>query len=162
MSRFLFPRWSNALLPFVLVVGAVAPLYMTLLVAYGFSPKTLDGQYQPVQPVPYSHALHAGKLGLDCRYCHASVETSAVANIPPTAACMNCHMVKGKGSAIGPALDGLATRATAAYIHDSLVEPNKVLAKGYEQLGVSPMPPMGLILKPQELADLRAFLQTLK
>jgi hypothetical protein len=36
------------------------------------------------------------------------------------------------------------------------------LAKGYEQLGVSPMPPMGLILKPQELADLKAFLQTLK
>jgi mono/diheme cytochrome c family protein len=80
----------------------------------------------------------------------------------PVAACVNCHMVKGKGSAIGPALDGLATRATAAYIHDSLVEPNKVLAKGYEQLGVSPMPPMGLILKPQELADLKAFLQTLK
>ena len=80
----------------------------------------------------------------------------------PVAACVNCHMVKGKGSAIGPALDGLATRATAAYIHDSLVEPNKVLAKGYEQLGVSPMPPMGLILKPQELADVKAFLQTLK
>jgi mono/diheme cytochrome c family protein len=71
-------------------------------------------------------------------------------------------MVKGKGSAIGPALDGLATRATPAYIHDSLVEPNKVLAKGYEQLGVSPMPPMGLILKPQELADVKAYLQTLK
>jgi mono/diheme cytochrome c family protein len=80
----------------------------------------------------------------------------------PVAACVNCHMVKGKGSAIGPALDGIATRATPAYIHDSLVEPNKVLAKGYEQLGVSPMPPMGLILKPQELADVKAFLQTLK
>ncbi|MEY4271642.1 MAG: hypothetical protein RL250_508 [Verrucomicrobiota bacterium] len=80
----------------------------------------------------------------------------------PVAACMNCHMVKGKGSAIGPALDGIATRATPAYIHESLTEPNKVLAKGYEQLGVSPMPPMGLILKPQELADVKAFLQTLK
>lgn len=80
----------------------------------------------------------------------------------PVAACMNCHMVKGKGSAIGPALDGIATRATPAYINESLLEPNKVLAKGYEQLGVSPMPPMGLILKPQELADVKAFLQTLK
>jgi hypothetical protein len=91
MSRFLFPRWSNALLPFVLVVGAVAPLYMTLLVAYGFSPKTLDGQYQPVQPVPFSHALHAGKLGLDCRYCHNTVENAAHAAVPPTQTCMNCH-----------------------------------------------------------------------
>jgi len=80
----------------------------------------------------------------------------------PVAACMNCHMVGGKGSAIGPALDGIATRATPAYIHESLTEPNKVLAKGYEKLGVSPMPPMGLILKPQELEDVKAFLQTLK
>ena len=91
MSRFLFPRWSNALLPFVLVVGAVAPLYVTLLVAYGFSPKTLEGQYQPVQPVPFSHALHAGKLGLDCRYCHTTVEKAAHAAVPPTQTCMNCH-----------------------------------------------------------------------
>ena len=80
----------------------------------------------------------------------------------PVAGCYNCHMLGGKGSAVGPALDGLATRATPAYIHESLVEPNKVLAKGYEKLGVSPMPPMGLILKPQELEDVKAFLQTLK
>jgi putative membrane-bound dehydrogenase-like protein len=80
----------------------------------------------------------------------------------PTAACAICHMVGGKGSAIGPALDGIATRATPAYIHESLVEPNKVLAKGFEKLGVSPMPPMGLILKAQELEDVKAYLQTLK
>ena len=80
----------------------------------------------------------------------------------PVAACMNCHMVKGKGSAIGPALDGIAARATPAYINESLLEPNKVLAKGFEKLGVSPMPPMGLILKPQELEDVKAFLQTLR
>ena len=80
----------------------------------------------------------------------------------PVAACSICHMLGGKGSAIGPALDGIATRATPAYIHESLTEPNKVLAKGFEKLGVSPMPPMGLILKPQELEDMKAFLQTLK
>ncbi|MFM9000814.1 MAG: PVC-type heme-binding CxxCH protein [Verrucomicrobiota bacterium] len=80
----------------------------------------------------------------------------------PTAACATCHMVGGKGSAIGPALDKLAARATAAYISESLVEPNKVLAKGFEALGVSPMPPMGLILKPQELEDVKAYLQTLR
>jgi putative membrane-bound dehydrogenase-like protein len=80
----------------------------------------------------------------------------------PTAACVLCHMNKGQGSAVGPAMDGIASRQTAAYIEQSLLEPNKVLAKGYEQLGSSPMPPMGLILKPQELADINAYLQTLK
>ena len=91
MSRFLFPRWSNALLPFVLVVGAVAPLYAVMFVAYGFSPKTLEAGYMPQQPVPYSHATHAGKLGMDCRYCHNTVERTGFAAVPATQTCMNCH-----------------------------------------------------------------------
>jgi Cytochrome c7 and related cytochrome c len=43
------------------------------------------------QPVPFSHRHHAGELGIDCRYCHTSVEQSAYANIPATQICMNCH-----------------------------------------------------------------------
>lgn len=43
------------------------------------------------QPVPFSHKHHAGELGIDCRYCHTSVEVSAKAGIPPTQTCMNCH-----------------------------------------------------------------------
>ena len=43
------------------------------------------------QPVPFSHKHHAGELGIDCRYCHTSVETSGFAGIPPTKTCMNCH-----------------------------------------------------------------------
>jgi hypothetical protein len=43
------------------------------------------------QPVPFSHAHHVGGIGLDCRYCHTSVEASSFANIPPTKTCMNCH-----------------------------------------------------------------------
>jgi len=44
-----------------------------------------------VQTVPFSHQHHAGVLGIDCRYCHTSVETSPFAGIPPTKTCMNCH-----------------------------------------------------------------------
>ena len=43
------------------------------------------------QPVQFSHAHHVGSMGIDCRYCHTSVEESAFANIPPTKTCMNCH-----------------------------------------------------------------------
>src|SRR5262245_41249699 len=43
------------------------------------------------QPLQFSHAHHVGGLGIDCRYCHSSVEQSAFANIPPTKTCMNCH-----------------------------------------------------------------------
>ena len=45
------------------------------------------------QPVPFSHDHHVGEVGLDCRYCHTSVETSSFAGIPPTATCMSCHSV---------------------------------------------------------------------
>jgi len=43
------------------------------------------------QPVPFSHDHHVGAIGIDCRYCHTSVETAAFAGVPPTATCMNCH-----------------------------------------------------------------------
>ena len=44
------------------------------------------------QPVPFSHQQHVSALGIDCRYCHTSVETSAYAGMPPTKTCMNCHL----------------------------------------------------------------------
>ena len=43
------------------------------------------------QPIPFSHQHHVGGLGIDCRYCHTSVEVSASAGLPPTRTCMNCH-----------------------------------------------------------------------
>jgi putative membrane-bound dehydrogenase-like protein len=80
----------------------------------------------------------------------------------PVAACKNCHILKGQGSAVGPALDGIASRKDATYILESLMNPNAKLAEGFEKLGISPMPPMNLILKPQEFADVKAFILSLK
>jgi putative membrane-bound dehydrogenase-like protein len=80
----------------------------------------------------------------------------------PVAACMNCHMLGGKGSPVGPALDGIAARKDEAYLTESLMEPNARLAEEYTATPISPMPPLGLILNPQEIADVKAFLLTLK
>jgi hypothetical protein len=89
--HYVFPKWSNMLLPTALLVGPIVPLYAVFVVAYGFSPTTTDVGYQPEQPIPYSHELHAGELGIDCRYCHNTVEYADKAAIPPTQTCMNCH-----------------------------------------------------------------------
>lgn len=89
--HYVFPRWSNLILPAVAVLGPIAPLYVAFMVAWGFSPETTDVGYAPEQPIPFSHAKHAGELGIDCRYCHNTVEVSPYASIPPTQTCMNCH-----------------------------------------------------------------------
>ncbi len=87
----IFPQWTNklpaVLLAAVLVLGAGG---VGFLWYYG-SPKYTDVGYRPTQPVPFSHKLHAGDLGMDCRYCHSNIERSAIANVPATQTCMNCH-----------------------------------------------------------------------
>ena len=90
-GRFMFPRWVNYAAPLGAIAAVGGLLYMTTLFAVGASPKALAVGYQPPQPIPYSHALHVGKLGLDCRYCHTTVEKTAFAALPPTQTCMNCH-----------------------------------------------------------------------
>lgn len=90
-SKFLFPRWFNRLWLLVVLLAAAAPVYGVGMLYYSTSPKALTVGYEPKQPVPYSHALHVGKLGLDCRYCHVGVETTAYASIPTAETCMACH-----------------------------------------------------------------------
>ena len=74
------------------MVGAFAAAILALVGLYYYGPQqyTRVG-YAPVQPVPFSHAQHAGQLGLSCLYCHTGVEESSVAKIPSTQTCMNCH-----------------------------------------------------------------------
>ena len=55
------------------------------------SPYVTEAGVRKPQPVPFSHQHHVTGLGIDCRYCHTSVETSSFAGIPPTKTCMNCH-----------------------------------------------------------------------
>ena len=55
------------------------------------SPYVTYAKVAKPQPVPFSHQHHVAALGIDCRYCHTSVETSSFAGIPPTKTCMNCH-----------------------------------------------------------------------
>ncbi len=117
MKLFTFPRWANKTRHIAGVVLGVAPIYITALFWYGASPKTTDVGYQPTQPVPYSHALHAGELGMDCRYCHNTVEESSHAAIPPTATCMNCHKsVWTKSAKLLPVRESFATQKPVEWV----------------------------------------------
>jgi hypothetical protein len=87
----IFPKSSDLI---VKVAGAVIGLGLVAAAAayaYISYPTVIDTGYQPVQPVPYSHKLHAGDMGMDCFYCHYTVYKAAFAAVPPTQVCMNCH-----------------------------------------------------------------------
>jgi len=99
----IFPEWTNRL-PTYLAVGVILGILSVIgIVWYYFSPRYTDVGYQPKQPVAYSHKLHPGDLGMDCRYCHTDVEYSPVANVPPTQTCMNCHkIIKADSEKLAP------------------------------------------------------------
>ncbi|MEZ4704919.1 MAG: cytochrome c3 family protein [Bdellovibrionota bacterium] len=92
----IFPKWSNFIVPAIVVLKGAGLVGITLFVWYYFSPQYTEVGYQPKQPIEYSHKLHAGDLGIDCRYCHSSVESTPFAGIPSTQVCMNCHNMIGK------------------------------------------------------------------
>ncbi|HEX2979244.1 MAG TPA: hypothetical protein VHO48_03165, partial [Anaerolineaceae bacterium] len=88
----IFPPRSNTFARIsilaVLVVGAVI---VGGLVWYTHSPAVTKVGVGIEQPVPFSHALHVGGVGLNCRYCHDAVDQSSFADVPPTETCMSCH-----------------------------------------------------------------------
>ncbi len=74
---------AGAAVVFILLLGSVWVIpYMDF---------NTQQRYEPDQPVPFSHEHHVTELGLDCRYCHTSVETSWFAGMPPSETCMTCH-----------------------------------------------------------------------
>lgn len=88
----IFDRSSNALARMSLVLTGliVIALGVTLDQLQRSPWVTRQGQ-RPDQPVPFSHKHHVQGLGLQCQYCHVTVEKSSYAGIPPTKTCMNCH-----------------------------------------------------------------------
>lgn len=113
----IFPRSLN-LLPLVAAVAlAVGGGVVTFIVAYYFSYWNTQVGYAPVQPVPFSHRLHAGQLGMDCRYCHANVERSPEAMIPSTQTCMGCHaVVRPDSAALAPVRESWETGEPIAWV----------------------------------------------
>ena len=77
----------------VTILGGVLSLALLIGAALLFvrSPNVTAVGVPVEQPVPFSHKHHVGDDGIDCRYCHTSVETSSFAGMPPTQTCMNCH-----------------------------------------------------------------------
>jgi hypothetical protein len=88
----IFPRSANATarMSLAAVLGVALILGWVVFTLMRSSWVTKQHEYVE-QPLQFSHAHHVGGVGLDCRYCHTSVENSAFAGIPPTKTCMNCH-----------------------------------------------------------------------
>jgi menaquinone reductase, multiheme cytochrome c subunit len=119
MQRFLFPRWTNQFLALLGLLTAAGGAYAGVLFLGATSPVTLNTGYRPEQPVPFSHALHAGELKMDCRYCHNTVDKSAHSSIPATQTCINCHSPKTAAGAL-PALSAVHSDSRKLKpVHDS-------------------------------------------
>ena len=88
----IFRRSANAIAHFSLVgAGLVVASLGFVILLLMRSDYVTGANAHVIQPIQFSHMHHAGGMGIDCRYCHTSVEPSSFANIPPTKTCMNCH-----------------------------------------------------------------------
>ncbi len=88
----IFPKWMNSVPTLVFVVVHSVALLAIAGLWYYATPKFWEVGYMPAQPgTGFNHQIHAGKLGLDCRYCHSNVEKSWKASVPAVATCMGCH-----------------------------------------------------------------------
>ena len=107
----IFSRAADTYLRLVLI-GLALGAGGVVLVAGGWvrSDYMTRRNLAPVQPVPFSHRHHVGELGIDCRYCHDSVETAASAGYPPTHTCMTCHsQLWTNADVLAPVRESLAT-----------------------------------------------------
>jgi hypothetical protein len=88
----LFRPGADTIARVVLLAIVISPFAgVALAYALRLSPYATDQNLTLDQPVPFSHKHHVGDLGIDCRYCHTSVETAPFASLPSSATCMTCH-----------------------------------------------------------------------
>lgn len=121
----LFPKWLN-MVPTVLAMGAGGGAVTAIAGTwYWATPDFFEVGYMPTQPGSgFNHQIHAGKLGMDCRYCHTNVETSPEANIPSVSTCIGCHAEDRLGPAFDPGEKVAFIRE--AYAADASVEWRRV------------------------------------
>jgi hypothetical protein len=108
----IFRPGANTIAKLVLACLGVVPV-----LAVGLAYQIVGSPYITVQnvtrnqPVPFSHEHHVGGLGLDCRYCHTSVEKARFAGMPPTETCMTCHsQIWTNAEMLGPVRTSLAEK----------------------------------------------------
>ena len=77
---------------FLVITSVLAFLLVGAYFAFGYMMQIgVDQNYEPIQPIHFSHKIHAGENGIDCKYCHSSARTSKTSGIPSMNVCMNCH-----------------------------------------------------------------------
>jgi len=107
----IFPRNANRLAWLSVFAGLLLVAELVLILAVYFRSNYFRQINVAIeQPVAFSHQLHNGVLGIDCRYCHVSVNQSYFANIPATETCMTCHsQIKTFSPKIAPIIESYAT-----------------------------------------------------
>lgn len=88
----------DLLLRVIAPVTGIAVIASALLVGWSTEPNKLEQGFAPVEPLGFSHKVHAGDNHIDCRYCHIGAEKTRYAGIPSVETCMNCHRVTKPGT----------------------------------------------------------------
>ena len=95
---------------FLVLVTAIVLILGSMYFVYGwFMQVGVDQGYEPIQPIHYSHKIHAGDNKIECKYCHSSARVSKTSGIPSLNVCMNCHksIFEYKGNADGPSQEDI-------------------------------------------------------
>jgi hypothetical protein len=114
----LFPQWTNtvARVSFALSLGLPVAA-ICLLMIYVRTPFVTDERIELAQPVQFDHRHHSWENGIDCRFCHTSVESSPNAGLPPTDRCLGCHgQVWNKSPRLEPVRQAFFTRLPIPWV----------------------------------------------
>ena len=112
----LFPKWMNALPTLAALAGGGGAVAVVAGTWYWATPDFWEVGYMPEQPGNgFNHQIHAGMLGIDCRYCHTHVEESMHSNVPSISTCIGCH---GEGKVP----EDVVASEKVAYIREAYAE----------------------------------------